>query len=225
MLQDAQALFSRGLLRVLFIPMSTTKLTVLVAHGEPLMQLGLESALGRCEDLHLQTIAEKGQPLFDVAVSDLDNGIALARRAQGCVLIVTSDESEVGIRSAVEAGVRGYLLSGSTPESVIQAVRRVAWGGTAIEPCALAKMIDSLKGDRLTDRELDVLRLIVLGRPNKVVANELGISVGTVKSHMKQLMTKLNARSRTEAASIAQRRGLVPRQPAAAARALLAQPQ
>jgi DNA-binding NarL/FixJ family response regulator len=208
--------------------MSSTKLNVLIAHGEPLIQLGLESAIGRCEDLHLQTNAEQDQTSFDVAISDLDSGIALARSTQGhsgCVLIVTSDDSEVGIRSAVEAGVRGYLPAGSTPESVIQAVRRVAWGGTAIDPRALAKMMDSLKGDRLTDREIDVLRLIVLGRPNKVVANELGISVGTVKSHMKQLMAKLNARSRTEAASIAQRRGLVPRGSLPTARALLAQSQ
>lgn len=196
--------------------MDVTKLNVLIAHREPLIQLGLESALRRCEDLHVQTMGERRPSAFDVAVTDLDIGMELARSTHGSsirVLIVTNDESELAIRGAIEAGIRGYLLAGSTPESLTHAVRRVGRGGTAIDPRALTKMIDSLKGDSLTNREIDVLRLIVLGQRNKVVAEQLGIAVETVKCHVKQLMAKLNARSRTEAASIAQRRGLIPPEP------------
>jgi DNA-binding NarL/FixJ family response regulator len=193
--------------------MGATKLNVLIAHGEPLIQLGLESVLSRCEDLHVQILSSAS---FDVTVTDLEIGMELVRSTQRGsigVVIVTNDESEVAIRGAVEAGIRGYLFSGSRPESVLHAVRRVGQGGTLIDPRALAKMVDSLRGDSLTNREIDVLRLIVLGRPNKAVAEQLGIAEGTVKCHVKQLMAKLNARTRTEVANIAQRRGLVPPEP------------
>ena len=126
---------------------------------------------------------------------------------------MTNDESEVGIRGAMEAGARGYILLSSTLECVVQAVRRVGRGGTAIDPRVVAKMLDSLNGNKLTEREIEVLRLIMLGQTNKAIAEQLGIAVGTAKCHVKQLMAKLNARSRTEAASIAQRRGLVPLDP------------
>jgi DNA-binding NarL/FixJ family response regulator len=201
-----------------------TGLNVLIAHGEPLIQIGLEGALSGCDDLHVQSIRETRSSIaghielasIDVAITDLYKGIELARGAYGGssrVLIMTNDESEVGIRGAVEAGARGYILLSSTLESVVQAVRRVGRGGTAIDPRIVAKMLDSLNGNKLTDREIDVLRLITLGRSNKAIAEQLGIAVGTAKCHVKQLMAKLSARSRTEAASIAQRRGLVPPDP------------
>src|SRR5262249_35404523 len=156
---------------------------VLIAHGEPLVQIGLEGALGRCEDLRVESIRERGSSCmhdielsaFGVAVTDLDFGMRLVRRKNrnaSPVLVITNDESEVRIRGAIEAGIRGYLLQSSTLDSVVEAVRRVGQGGSAIDPRVLTRMIDSLHGQRLTDREIDVLRLIALGRSNKAVANQ-----------------------------------------------------
>src|SRR5262245_56388001 len=136
---------------------AATRLTVLIAHGEPLIQMGLEGALKACNDLQVQSMHENHFDLasFDVVITDLDSGLELARHASDStrrVVIVTNDESEVGIRNAVEAGVRGYLLLNSTPDSVATAVRRVGSGSTAIDPRALSKMIDSLNSDKLTQR-------------------------------------------------------------------------
>jgi DNA-binding NarL/FixJ family response regulator len=187
---------------------------VLIAHSQPLIQLGLQAALGSCEDLRLLSGCNLEIASFDVAVTDLDRGMRLMSGEQGRtrrVLVVTDDESEVRIRRAMEAGILGYLPVSSTPENVAQAVQRVGHGSVAIDPRALTRMIESLNGSQLTDREMEVLRLIALGRSNKAVANQLGMAVGTAKHHVKQLLAKLSARSRTEAASIARRRGLVPR--------------
>jgi DNA-binding NarL/FixJ family response regulator len=188
------------------------KLRVFIAHGEPLLQMGLESALGCCDDFDVRSSGiEHGS--FDIAITDLDLGMELARRANGScsnVLVVTSVDSELAIRGALEAGIRGYLPQSSTPASLARAIRCVGRGGTAIDPQFLTRALDSLNGDKLTERETEVLRLIVVGRSNKSVAAQLGITVGTAKCHVRQLMAKLNARSRTEAANIARCRGLVP---------------
>lgn len=200
--------------------MNTATLRVLIAHGEPLIQMGLQSALNDCDDLQVQVTREPhGIPSdFDVAITDLGYAMKIARTLSAAplpLLVVTNDESEFGIRGALEAGIRGYLLLNVTPDALAKAVRCVGRGGTAVDPRALTKVMDSLNSNKLTVREIDVLRLVVKGRSNKVVAAELGIAIGTVKSHVKQLMAKLNARCRTEAASIAQRRGLVPPEPEA----------
>ena len=193
-----------------------TETAVLVAHREPLIRAGLESALGKCSDLDVHCASEEQALQANdqkAIVADCEAGIRLAlagREAGPPVLIVTTDDSEVSIRRAIAAGVRGYLLPGSTLESVVQAVRSVARGGTAIDPVVAAKMLQSLNGETLTCRELEVLRLLMEGLGNKVIAQELGIALGTAKSHVKNLLAKLNATSRTEVVAIAQRRGLLP---------------
>jgi DNA-binding NarL/FixJ family response regulator len=204
---------------------SVPKLQVLVAHNDPLLTAGLEAMLVRDDDFIVSasassladmTSVDAHQPI-DVILTDCKTGIRLARssrlgrQAATCprIVIVTQDESEVSIRRALEAGVRGYLLLGATRDSVVQAVRCAARGGIALDPIVATRMADSLKGDSITHREQDVLGLIMLGLPNKVIASRLGISVGTAKCHVKSLFAKLEANTRTEAAAIAQRRGLV----------------
>jgi DNA-binding NarL/FixJ family response regulator len=199
-----------------------SKLKVLIAHGEPLVAAGLQYALKSHDEFEVAMSPARSEKLtsdavppnaIDVVLADCDTGVHLARSARATgyrILIVTQDESEASIRRAMEAGVRGYLLLGSTLEAVVQAVRCVVRGGTALDPVAATKMLDSLNGNPITKRELEVLSLLMLGLPDKVIAHRLGISVGTSKCHVKQLLTKLDADTRTEAVAIAQRRGLVP---------------
>jgi two-component system, NarL family, response regulator len=125
------------------------------------------------------------------------------------VLILTDDDSEVSIRRAVELGVGGYLPLSSGVESVVHAVRCIHNGGTAIAPNVMAKMAMSLRSRGLTQREAEVLRLIMQGLPDKVIAHRLGRSVETARSHVKAILMKLKASSRVEAVAIARRRGLV----------------
>jgi DNA-binding NarL/FixJ family response regulator len=199
--------------------MSVSKTTVLVAHDEPIVQAGLEHALSLHSELEVRAtretelVSEMDLGSIDIVLADVESGVRLAASGQTRglrVLIVTNDASELSIRRALDAGVMGYLLVSSTLRSVIQAVECVTRGGTAIDPLVATKMLESLNGEPLTQRQLEVLRLLTLGLPDKAIANRLGIRLGTIKSHVKSVLGKLNATSRTEATRVAMRRGLLP---------------
>jgi two-component system NarL family response regulator len=196
------------------------KIHVLIAHANPLVSAGLEAAFAAHEDFHLVASRAHGAALEDtaglasvsVAVTDCAAGMRLMtlERARRCpVLIVTDDESEVSIRRAVELGIRGYLPLSTCIESIVRAVRCIHSGGTAIAPIVMAKMAVSLRSRALTGREVEVLRLVMQGLPDKAIARRLQRSVGTAKSHVKAILTKLEASSRGEAIAVAWRRGLV----------------
>jgi DNA-binding NarL/FixJ family response regulator len=192
---------------------------VLIAHPTPLVSVGLQVALGAHADLQIvpgpdstDTPDEVDLAGADVVVADCDLGVhwASSARPSGCrVLIVTIDESEASIRRAIEAGAHGYLLLTSRLEAIVNAVRSIHRGNRAIDPTVAAKMMTSLHHPRLTGREHDILRFLLLGLSNKTIAARLGRSPGTVKSHVKSVLSKLNATNRTHAVSVARQRGLV----------------
>jgi DNA-binding NarL/FixJ family response regulator len=192
------------------------KIHVLIAHANPLVAAGLEAAFRGQRDFHVEhRAADEVSPPdgATVAVTDYDGGTRLlaTRRGNRCrVLILTDDESEVSIRRAVELGIGGYLPLASGVESVLHAVRCIHNGGTAIAPNVMTKMAMSLRSRPLTEREIEVLRLIMQGLPDKAIARRLERSVGTAKSHVKAILMKLDASSRVEAVAVARRRGLVP---------------
>ena len=192
---------------------------VLIAYPSPLVSAGLRVALAAHADLQIVQDSEiyDGEdevdlPGADVLVTDCDSGVQRGSPAgrKGCrVLILTLDESEAGIRRAIEAGAHGYLLMTSQLEAIVQAVRSIYRGGTAFDPTVAAKMMNGLRYPRLTHREHDVLRLLLLGLSNKVLAARMGISPETIKTHVKALLRKLNATNRSHAVSVARQRGLV----------------
>jgi DNA-binding NarL/FixJ family response regulator len=192
------------------------KIHVLFAHANPLVAAGLEAAFRAEEDFRIverDATDEISLLCAAVAVTDYEGGTRLLspRHSGGCrVLILTDDESEVSIRRAVELGIGGYLPLSSCLESVVQAVRCIHKGGTAIAPNVMTKMAMSLRSRPLTQREIEVLRLIMQGLPDKAIARRLERSVGTAKSHVKAILMKLDASSRVEAVAVARRRGLVP---------------
>ena len=196
------------------------KIHVLVAHANPLVSAGLEAAFATREGFELVANRACGAALEDtpglssvsVAVTDCAAGMRLMAMERGrrCrVLILTDDESEVSIRRAVELGIRGYLPLSSGLDSVVRAVRCIHNGGTAIAPIVMAKMAVSLRSPALTGREVEVLRMVMQGLPDKAIARRLQRSVGTAKSHVKAILCKLEASSRVEAVAVAWRRGLV----------------
>ena len=199
------------------------ELRVLIVHGEPVIAAGLYATLLRQEEFAVSPplpasfdTVPSDYALADVVLADCETGIRLARSIQSLekksrpsVVIVTQDEREVSIRSAIEGGVRGYLFLRASPNFIVQAIRNAARGGTVMDPIAASKMVDSMNGDSITRRELEVLHLVTLGSPNKIIAFHLGIAIGTVKCHLKRLFSKLDARSRAELAAIARRRGLL----------------
>jgi DNA-binding CsgD family transcriptional regulator len=124
-------------------------------------------------------------------------------------MILTHSASEAMIFHALEQGARGYLLFGCSLEDVIDGLRSVHGGGVALGPLVVSRMADWIKQQALTLREEDILRQMMLGLSNKVIARKLTLAVGTVKTHVKAILYKLDARSRTEATVIAQRRGIL----------------
>jgi DNA-binding NarL/FixJ family response regulator len=196
---------------------------VLIAHEDPVVAAGLVATLARCAEFQICTggARERGPvlapQLLDIVVTDYRRGcgLALARRQRASlgrvpkVVIVTPRDREWEVRSAVEAGVHGYLLMRCELDELIHAVRAVAHGSRYVCGSVAQRIAHSLSYERLTSRESEVLELIADGCCNKTIAARLAISVGTVKAHVKAILEKLNAASRTHAAAVAAQRGLL----------------
>ncbi|HEY6642651.1 response regulator transcription factor [Povalibacter sp.] len=196
------------------------KICVLIAHGNPLVAAGLEAAFRAddsfCLSMHpgpqAPVAGTVGFGAENIAVTDYQGGLGIlasqsTRRWR--VLIVSDDDSEANVRRAIELGIRGYLPLSAPVSSVINAVRCIHTGGTAIDPMFISKIAASLAPPSLTSREIEVLRLMMLGLPNKAIAAVLKRSVGTAKSHVKAILAKLDAATRVEAVAVARRRGLI----------------
>lgn len=202
--------------------------TVLVAHHDPLAEAGLVALFSAHEEFNAvrrpidrvdETVTEIdiGRCAVDVVVADYLCGIALSRllvqqrgqKAMPKVVIVTASDSESEIRSAIERGVAGYLLIGTPLTEIVAGVRAVLRGARRYSAGVSERLAESLASERLTMREEDVLLLVVSGACNKVIARELCIAVGTVKSHLKSIFEKLRVTTRTQAVATATRRGLL----------------
>jgi len=201
---------------------------VLIAHGNQLVGAGLAAAFSGQKDfqvVHCCTSASATLPPSAVAVTDYETGVRLMEGRDvhdSRVLIVTDDNSEVSIRRAVELGAKGYMALSSAVESIIRAVREIHRGGTAIDPLAITKITVSLASPSLTSREMQVLRLMMQGMRDKVIARTLNRTVDTARSHVKAILTKLDASGRVEAVAVARRRGLLPDVDTAPAREYIA---
>jgi DNA-binding NarL/FixJ family response regulator len=125
-------------------------------------------------------------------------------------IVLTTYDGDEDIYRALQAGARAYLLKGMTSEELIAAIRSVDSGKSYIPPAIAAKLAERLGTEELTPRELDVLEQIVHGKNNKDIAIELKISQTTVKTHINRLLGKLRVVDRTQAATSAIQRGLVP---------------
>jgi DNA-binding NarL/FixJ family response regulator len=195
---------------------------VLVIHDDPLLRVGLVAALRQHTAFAVVIDGVDGlRPCaqsIDVVIADYHEATRLAQEAaRGAhrsldaprILALTSNDRVADIRHAIEAGVHGYLLLGGPLEELIEGVTKVANGVRFLCRAVARRLADSMTHASLTSRETDVLRLLMTGKSNKAIARQLEIAVGTVKSHMKAIMTKLGATTRTEAAGIAASRGLV----------------
>lgn len=125
------------------------------------------------------------------------------------ILVLTTFDGDADIQRALEAGARGYLLKSVRRAILIEAVRAVAQGQRYLPPATAARLVEAMEAERLTPRELDVLRLLAEGHRNREIADDLGLAEPTVKIHVNNLLRKLEAKDRTEAAVIALKRGLI----------------
>jgi DNA-binding NarL/FixJ family response regulator len=189
----------------------------------------LGQAGGGAEALELLASMESQDRRPDVIVMDLQmapiDGIESTRRIRALyddieVVALTSFAEEERVHAALEAGATGYLLKDSDADDVAVAVRAAHRGELKLDPVIARRLMSSLRatpGDdpiaELTSRELEVLRLVATGKPNKQIATELSISERTARTHVSRILRKLRLSSRTQAALWAVREGLVQVEP------------
>src|SRR3954452_18612936 len=125
------------------------------------------------------------------------------------IIVLTTYDGEEDIYQSLQAGAKAYLLKDVTLEELVDCIEKVHGGQTCVPPAVAAKLAERTAGPQLTDRELEVLRLIVAGRSNKEIAGDLSITEGTVKTHVNHVLDKLGVHDRTQAATTALKRGLV----------------
>ena len=129
---------------------------------------------------------------------------------QARFIVLTTYDGDEDIYRALQAGARAYLLKGMTSEELIATIRTVHAGKSHIPPAIAEKLAERMGTEELTPREFDVLEQIVHGKSNKEIGTELEISEATVKTHINSLLGKLGVTDRTQAATAAIQRGIVP---------------
>ncbi|MBJ2350275.1 MULTISPECIES: two-component system response regulator NarL [Pseudomonas] len=197
--------------------------TLLLVDDHPMMRRGIRQMLELEDDLHIVGEASHGEEALalieplkpDLVLLDNNmpqmNGIETLRRLRamdytGKVLLFTVSDAEDDIRDALRLDANGYLLKDMEPELLIQYIRDALNGALVISPGLTRVMAQALRSPprqadvELTERERQVLRTIAGGFSNKVIGHKLGITEGTVKVHVKNLLHKLGLRSRVEAA-------------------------
>jgi two-component system NarL family response regulator len=151
--------------------------------------------------------------LLDMRMPVLDGvGVVqaiLSRDADARIVMLSTFDCDDHVIRAISAGARGYLLKGVSPEMLCQCIETVHAGGKFIVPELAQRLAISATAPAPTHREIEVLHGVAQGLSNKRIARVLRIEEGTVKAHLKSILRKLEASSRTQAASIAIRRGLV----------------
>jgi two-component system NarL family response regulator len=202
------------------------RIRVLIADDHVVVREGLVAMIDRQQDMSVVAQASNGAEavelwrshapdiaLLDLRMPILDGVGAIGQIRAGDprarILILTTFDGDEDIYRGMRAGAKAYLLKDTPREELLQCIRTVYGGESYIPPAVAAKLASQVGGERLTSREVEILALIARGRSNKAIARELAISEGTVKTHVKSILQKLDAVSRTEAVSIGAKRGLV----------------
>ena len=210
------------------------KIRVILADDHNIVRAGIRQLLESATDIEViaeagdggeaQSIIQKHKP--DVAVLDIQmpnaSGIEVTRWVRSHfpevgVLILTAYDDEPYVMAVLQAGANGYVLKTAKTEELIQAVRDVHEGKSALDPSITKRLMSNLfrqpektPVEPLTDRELDVLRLAAKGYTNKSIGVQLSISDRTVQGHLAHIFAKLQAASRTEAVMRGVSLGLIP---------------
>ncbi len=203
---------------------------IIVVDDHPVVRHGLVAILRYEPDMDVVGSAEDGPTAVqlieelrpDVVLLDLHlpglSGVEVmtSLRAAGVTtryLILTTYDTDEYIVPALTAGAQGYLLKDSSTEELGRAIRTLMSGGAAIEPSVAARLLERMhepnQNDEISERERDVLQLLVAGSSNKAIAAQLQISEHTVKTHMSRIFGKLGVQSRAEAVAVALQRKLV----------------
>jgi DNA-binding NarL/FixJ family response regulator len=199
---------------------------VLSIDDHPLMSEGIATLINNQPDMRLVASASSGKEgilkhrelkpdvtLMDLRLPDLSGiDVMLAIRAESPdarIILLTMFAGDAEIQRALEEGAQGYLLKSMPPDRMVETIRQVYGGKKRIPPEVASHLVEHFSGERLTNREIDVLRHVTEGNRNRDIARRLFIAEETVKVHFKHIMEKLGASDRTHAMTIAARRGFI----------------
>jgi DNA-binding NarL/FixJ family response regulator len=200
---------------------------VLVVEDHNVVRQGLVALLNLVEDIQVVGEAADGEEAVvqfrshhpDVTLIDLRlpklSGVEVIQRVrsetpQARFVVLTTYDGDEDIYRALKGGAKAYLLKGMTTEELITTIREVQAGRSHIPATIAERLAERVGTEDLTPRESQVLEQIVTGKSNKAIASELAISEATVKTHINTLLGKLGVEDRTQAATAAIRRGIVP---------------
>jgi two-component system, NarL family, response regulator len=202
------------------------KIRVILADDHPVVRDGLAAIVNQQPDM--QVVAEAGdgeqamalyeKHLPDVMVLDLRmpkrDGVSVVQgvlesHPKARLLIITTYDGDEDIFRSLSQGAKGYLLKDAPRQEILSAIRAVAQDRSYTSSGVAAKALQRMGKPSLTQREVDVLQLLAQGRSNKDIARRLEITEGTAKTHVKAILSKLDAISRTEAVAVAHKRGLI----------------
>ncbi len=207
--------------------MTKPTIRVLIVEDHHVVRQGLVSLLNVVEGMEVvgeaadgvEAIAQYRKHQPDITLIDLRlprmSGVDAIQRIrmespQSRFIVLTTYDGDEDIYRALKAGAKAYLLKGMTTDELITAIRAVYAGKSHIPQAIAEKLAERMGSEELTPREMDVLEQIVAGKSNKEIADELGVSEATVKTHINSLLGKLGVTDRTQAATAAIRRGIVP---------------
>jgi len=207
---------------------------LVVVDDHPIVRHGLVSMLGYEKDLQVVGEAANGHDAVrvilehkpDVTLLDLRmpglSGVEVMKQVRAQLtsvkfLVLTTYDTDEYIVPALSSGAHGYLLKDTSPDELVRAIHAIAQGGAALEPGVAARFLENVAAQKnnaeLSEREAEVLRLLVSGASNKIIAAQLDLSENTIKSHVSHIFEKLNVASRAEAVAVALQRGLVQTSP------------
>jgi NarL family two-component system response regulator LiaR len=213
--------------------MNSSPIRVLIVDDQPIVRKGIRALLDEVEYIQVVGEAGNGQDALTLAV-DLAPDVILMdlvmpgvdgieaihritdRQAQARILVLTSFAGDDKVFPAIKAGALGYLLKDSEPADLLQAIQQVHRGEPSLHPIIAHKVLQEMQRpsqrpptpDPLTDRELQVLRLVARGLGNQEIAEQLVVTEATVRSHVSNILGKLHLANRVQAALYALQEGL-----------------
>ncbi len=205
--------------------MKTPKIRLMLVDDHLVVRMGIASMLNGQPDMEVVAEAGSGEEAISRCAQAAPAVVLMDLRLPGMtgiectavlrklstpprVIVLTSFDDGENVYQALQAGAHAYILKDLSPADLLQTIRAVHAGEYRLAPAASAQLARRVPGE-LSSRELAILRLVSRGRSNKEVGDKLGITESTVKGHLNNILAKLHARDRTEAVTIALRRGMI----------------
>ena len=199
---------------------------IFTVDDHPLLRKGIAALVNAEPDMKLIAEAANGEEAIaafrshrpDVTLMDLQmptvDGLEAITRIRdefpdARIVVLTTYTGDAQVLRALRAGARAYILKGHVHKELLETIRAVHAGQKRIPPDIAAELAEHAMDDELTEREIDVLKLVAAGNANKQIADQLSIGEATVKSHVSNILSKLGAHDRSHAVTIGLKRGII----------------